>query len=96
MAEFGERPESHPSLPRRRRRMVDGQHGFRNRAAVGSFRSMIAITITAAAYVAIKAMLLGTADASPRAPTGKSASGSTASSSTGFGRCAAPAKATAT
>ena len=32
---------------------------------------MIAITITAAAYVAIKAMLLGTADASSRVPDGQ-------------------------
>ena len=33
---------------------------------IGSFRAMIAITVTPAAHQAIKASLLGTADATPR------------------------------
>ena len=37
-----------------------------NSAATGSFRAMIAITITPAAHQAVKASLLGTADATPR------------------------------
>ena len=38
----------------------------RNSAANGSFTHMIAITITPAAHQAVKASLLGTADATPR------------------------------
>ncbi len=37
-----------------------------NSAAAGSFRAMIAITITPAAHQAVKASLLGTSDAAPR------------------------------
>jgi hypothetical protein len=39
---------------------------FRNSAASGPFTAMIAITITPAAHQAIKASLLGTAEATPR------------------------------